>query len=43
MILNGKKWSYMAFGKYSLKNGDTWLFHENVEKNGVIAFFLALV
>ena len=30
-------------GSYSLKNGDSWLFRENVEKNGVIAFFLVLV
>ena len=35
-----KIWSYVAFGSYSLKNGDTWLILGSVEKNGVIAFSL---
>ena len=42
--LSLKKCEVMCFsGSYSLKNGDTWLFRENFEKNGVIAFFLVLV
>ena len=38
-----KMWSYVIFLGFILKNGDMWLFRENVEKNGVIAFFLVLV
>ena len=30
-------------GSYSKKNGDTWLFREKFVKNGVLAFFHALI
>ena len=43
-IILKKIWSYVVFPRVILKkNEDTWLFRENVEKNGVIAFFLLLV
>ena len=42
--LSLKKCGVMWFsGSYSLQNRDTWLFREDVEQNGVIAFFLVLV
>ena len=43
MVFSGITRKKMCGGDFLKKNGNTGLFQENVEKNGVLAFFLVLI